>query len=144
MSHLEAIEDDIVAKLTADITDVHVQSYPSNPNNYQLIHPNGALLVRYLGSNYTEPDPNSKKVLVQDRVHEWEITVLDKNLRLTKAHQGVYGRIEQVRESLSGYTISTLPDATILFPIRDDFIGTQGGRWQYEIVFGFIEPASEV
>ena len=141
--HIEDIEEEIVDKLKADILNIHVQSFPDNASKFQNIHVNGSLLVRYLGSSYSEPEANSRSVLVQGRTHEWEITIIDKSLKLKDAHQGVYNRIEQVRNALSGYTVPSLPDATILYPIRDGFVNSQAGMWQYEIIFSFIEPSSE-
>jgi hypothetical protein len=41
------VETAIVEKLKADITDLAVEPFPENVKDYELIHPNGAVLVSY-------------------------------------------------------------------------------------------------
>lgn len=139
-----AAESDIVSKLDGDLSGVKVQAYPERPDNFKLIHPNGAVLVRYSGSYFDDSVPNRNKETDQRRVLEWTITVLNRNLHSHKgATYGIYTLIESVRESLTGYTVNSLTQSTVLTPIRDQFITQAGGVWEHEILFNHSIPEVE-
>lgn len=141
--NLETVEDDIISKLE-DISGVEVRSWPNNPSDFNLLHPGGSLLVRYNGSNYENPPiPNNQKFLTQTRTFQWIVTIVQKSLKFTDGHQGVYTLIESVRDTLSGYTITDQSDASIMWPIGDRFISEDAGTWIYEIVFAFTAPEHE-
>jgi len=140
---LTTVENDLITKLS-EITNVDVRSWPDNPTEFNHLHPNGSLLVRYNGSNYTNPpEANNQKFLTQTRTFEWIVTVIQRSLKLKKGHQGVYTLIESVRSKLSGYTITNQSDASILWPINDRFVAEDGGKWVYEITFAFTAPEHE-
>lgn len=141
--NLITIEDDIIAKLKTDILGVAVESWPDNPANYQLLHPTGALLIRYLGSSYLTPEPNSQQKVVHDRASLWEISIMQLSLKETKGHQGIYTLIESVRASLTGYTITSLDDASVMHPTSDSFTREVGGTWLYKSIFTFTYPEAE-
>lgn len=144
--NIETIEDDIVQKLTTDIglATADIRSFPDDPREYTLTHPGGALLVRYDQSIFPDPEPNRRSFLIQDDVrHQWIITVMAKNLKLKNAHQGIYGLIESVRASLSGYTITSQPDFSILWPTGIRFVFENNGQWVYQISFAHMAPETE-
>jgi len=141
--NLITVEDAIVARLVSQITTVQIQSWPDNPADYQLTHPNGAILVRYDGSEYVEPEANDQKKLIQDRRLNWSITILQLSLKDSKGHQGVYTLIESVRTALTGYTVSGFPDASVMFPTADTFTQEIAGTWIYSINFAFTYPEHE-
>jgi len=141
--NLVTVENDLITKLSTDVSGVEVRSWPDNPTDYKLLHPGGALLIRYTGSSYVEPEPNNQKILVHDRLAEWSITIVQKSLKLKKGQQGVYTLIESIRASLSGYTPASLSDASIMYPIRDRFLSESKGFWIYEIVFVHTFPEAE-
>lgn len=134
------IENDIVAKLQAEITTsgVTIESFPRDPQSkYPLYAKTAAILVRYQGSSYEEPVPNVKKTIVQNRSADWAITVLAKGLT---GHTGVYTYLQQVRQALTGYTVGTTNEATIayssvMYPVRDAFVSEDAGTWEYEMIF---------
>lgn len=139
-----AAESDIVSKLTSDLSGVKVESYPERPNNYRLIHPNGAVLVRYAGSYYDDSVANRNKETDQRRVLEWAVSVLNRNLHSHKGSTyGIYTLIEAVRESLTGYTVNSLTQSTVLIPTRDQFVTHAGGVWEHEILFSHSIPEVE-
>jgi hypothetical protein len=140
--NLETVEDAIVAKL-AEITNVHVQSWPDNPNDFNHIHPSASLLVRYNGSSYNEPEPNNQKFLTQTRTAQWIVTVIQRSLKLKDGHQGIYALLESVRAKLSGYTPASLSDASIMWPTGDRFVSEQAGTWLYEMTFSHTYPETE-
>lgn len=141
---IQAAENDIVAKLTGDLSGVKVESYPESPDSYKLIHPNGAVLVRYSGSYFDDSVPNRNKETDQRRVLEWTISILSRNLHShSNATYGIYVLIEAVRESLTGYTVNSLTQSTVLIPTRDQFITQAGGVWEHEIMFQHSIPEVE-
>ena len=142
---LSAIEDDLIAKLVADITTdtPEIRSFPDNPADYQLLHPKGAILVRYNGSNSETPVPNPQLKAVQLRTSNWTFFVVQKSLKKKKGHQGVYGLLEEIRASLVGYTITGLADASIIWHTGDQFHSEVAGTWRYTVNFSFTFPESE-
>jgi len=142
--NLITVENDIIAKLIADISGVKVESWPDNPADYRLLHPGGALLIRYQGSTYPTPEPNSQKIVVQDRVSNWEISIMQQSLKDTKGQHGIYTLLESVRASLTGYTITGLADASIMYPTGDSFTREDAGMWLYSMAFAFTFPEAEV
>ena len=141
--NLITVEDDIIAKLKADITTVEVVPWPDNPADFKNLHPTGAILVRYDGSGYITPIPNSSKIIVHDRSSNWGISIIQENLRETKGHQGVYTLLESIRSALTGYTITGLDDASVMYPTSDGFTREVAGTWLYKIVFTFTFPEAE-
>jgi len=143
--NLTTVENDIVTKLQTDITSntPEIRSWPDSPDEYQLLHPHGAILVRYNGSTYSPPDPNSQKKIVQLRTVEWVMAIVQRSLKLTKGHQGIYGLIEEIRASLTGYTITGLSDASVLMPTGDSFTQESGGIWIFGAGYSFTFPEAE-
>jgi len=136
-----AAEQDLEAKLGADITTLKIDSFPDDIDLYKLTHPKGAILIRYNSSSYSTPEPNSTKVVDQIRTLEWIITILYRNLMgHTKQSSGIYTYIENVRDSLTGYTINALVEAGIMIPIKDEFVNHEGGIWQYDYYFQHTIP----
>ena len=129
---LLAAEQDIVSQLDGDISGVKVQSFPSSQQDYRLLAKDGAILVRYNRSIYADPVDNRKKGVSQIRTLEWVISIIHRNLQ---KHDGVYAVLEAVRASLTGYTVNSIAYSTVLVPVSDGFISTEGGKWVYEIVF---------
>jgi hypothetical protein len=141
--NIETVEDDIITKL-GDISNVKIQSWPENPEQFNHLHPNGSILVRYNGSSYENPpEPNNQKFLTQTRTYQWIITAIQRSLKLKDGHQGVYALIESIRSTLSGYTITSMSDASVMWPIGDRFVSERGGIWIYEMVFAFTSPEHE-
>ena len=143
--NLSAVENDIIARLTAQITvnAPKIQSWPNNPKTFQLLHPKGAVLVRYAGSTYEAPTPNRQAKAVQNRTSQWAINVITKSLKKTKGHQGAYGLLEEIRTALVGYTPASLSDASIMSHVSDGFEEEEAGTWIYSTTFEFTLPEGE-
>ena len=73
------IEDAIIERLKTNIPDLLVEPFPDNPSAYRLLHPKGAVLVRYRGGRYTNPE--TLGVIVQDRTIEFDLVIVTRNLR---------------------------------------------------------------
>lgn len=122
-------EEKIIDRLKEKITDLRVEGYPDDPGTYSLKHPNGAILVRYQDSTYTEPESFT---VSQKQNAAFDITIITKNLR---TNTGAYAYLEAVKSALTGYRI---PDLARLYPTRDGFILHDRGVWYYGITFAFI------
>lgn len=140
--NLKTVENDIIAKL-GDISDVEIRSFPDNPDEHALTHPGGELLVRYDGSDYETPEPNNQRFLTQSRLFRWIITVRQRNLSFKNGHHGVYDLIELVRSTLTGYSITGLPDVSVMWPVGDRFISEFQGLWTYGVTFVLSHPEHE-
>lgn len=121
---INEIENAIIEKLKTDITDLAVEPFPDNVKDYNLIHPKGAVLVSYEGSNYTNP-----RLEQQARMIEFDVIVVVKNLR---SHLGAYETLERVRQSLTnGLYIENMK----LYPLTERFLFVEDDRWYYEMRF---------
>ena len=126
---IEATEDAIVERLKEQMPELEVKPFPDDPANYQLIHPLGALLVRFLGESLTEP--RASGTISQTEKMEFETVVVSRNLR---THQGVYAYIGQVKAALTGKFDLSLPRA-YLVGVR--FLSVSNGVWQYSVICAF-------
>ncbi len=125
--NIRAIENSIIDKLKTHFPEVLVEGFPDKPSEFILLHPIGALLVHYQGSNYS----NSAALgyIVQDNKKEFSITIVTRNLR---ANQGAYEYLDKVKSILTGFQVD---ECTKLMPTKDFFISENGGIWQYGINF---------
>ena len=125
--NIREIETSIIDKLKNSFPELLVQGFPDKPSEFILLHPVGALLVHYQGSNYT--NSNSFSSIIQDNKKEFSITVITRNLH---ANQGSYEYIDKVKTILTGFKID---ECSKLMPIKDFFISENNGIWQYGINF---------
>jgi len=127
---IQEIENKIIEKLKEEITDMAVEGFPDVPGNYMLKHAVGAILVRYAGPKYEKPQTYTR--IVQEGNLQYAITVVMRNLHRKKKISGIYDKLDEVREILTGFS----PEGRFkLFPVSEDFIDEENGIWQYEIVF---------
>lgn len=125
--NIREIETSIIDKLKNSFPELLVQGFPDKPSEFILLHPVGALLVHYQGSNYT--NSNSFSSIIQDNKKEFSITVITRNLH---SNQGSYEYIDKVKTILTGFKID---ECSELMPIKDFFISENNGIWQYGINF---------
>jgi hypothetical protein len=121
---IEEIESTIIEKLKTDISDLSVEPFPDNVKDYELIHPKGAVLVSYEGSNYTNP-----RLEQQARMIEFDIIVVVRNLR---SHLGAYESLERVRQSI---TNDLYIENMKLYPLSERFLFVEDDKWHYEMRF---------
>ncbi len=125
--NIRAIENSIIEKLKTSFPEVLVQGFPDKPSEFILLHPTGALLVHYQGSNYT--NSNALGFISQENKKEFSITIVTRNLRENK---GAYEYLDSVKSILTGFS----PDGcSKLMPTKDFFISENAGIWQYGINF---------
>lgn len=119
----EAIENAIYEKLLTDITDYSVEKYPDDPMNYKLLHPKGAVLVKWSGENRTEP-----KIIQQGIIHKFTISIVSRNLR---TNTGAYGIIKEIQES-----VTALNDYGLrIYKLSSREIGYDDKKWYHESVY---------
>ena len=125
--NIRTIENSIIENLKTNFPEVLVLGFPDKPSEFRLLHPIGALLVHYQGSNYT--NTQALGYVSQENKKEFSITVITRNLR---ANNGAYELIDKVKATLSGLQID---ECTSLLPTKDYFISENAGIWQYGINF---------
>lgn len=130
------IEREIIARLKEKIQNVAIEAFPEKPAEFRLIHPKGALLVHYAGSDFLEP--KTTDIVYQERRVQFAVTVVMRHLR---THEGAYAYLDAVRIALAGFQ---LPGCTKMYPVKEEFIGEENGIWQYGIAFVIKMPALEV
>jgi len=128
--NIRTIENSIIETLKQNFPELLVQGFPDKPSEFRLLHPTGALLVHYQGSNYT--NTQALGFVTQENKKEFSVTVITRNLR---SNNGAYEFIDRVKETLSGFKID---ECTSLLPTKDYFISENAGIWQYGINFTLI------
>lgn len=127
LMNIRAIENSIIEKLKTSFPEVLVQGFPDKPSEFILLHPTGALLVHYQGSNYT--NSNALGFITQENKKEFSITIVTRNLR---DNNGAYEYLDSVKSILTGFS----PEGcSKLMPTKDFFISENAGIWQYGINF---------
>jgi hypothetical protein len=122
------VEQGIIDRLKAKITLFAVEAFPDNPDAYNLAHVNGALLVRYGGTNYGKPVHMGPVIQTGETL--FEVNIIVRHLR---THTGAYSAIDQVKAALIGYVPKD--GCTRLTAVRDEFIEQSSGLWQYAVTF---------
>lgn len=116
----------LIGKLASLGLNLDVSAYPEDPQKYRLTHANGALLVKYAGSDYE--DTGIAQRLTQIQTVQFDIYVVTRNL---KTHTGAYAVIDAVIEGLGGQTIT----GGMLSPVKDGFLYEDSGIWYHLIIF---------
>ena len=125
--NIRNIENAIIERLQTSFPEILVDGFPDKPSEFILLHPVGALLVHYQGSNYTTTQ--ALGFVTQVNQKEFSITIVTRNLR---NNNGAYEYLDKVKAELSGFQID---ECTSLIPTKDFFISENKGIWQYGINF---------
>jgi len=134
-------ENDIIAKLAADITSIPVRTYPNTQFDiYKIIQKDGAILVHYNGSTYDDAIPKRSKKVIQNRVIQWAIVLAYRGItgpNIETVRTAAYDYLEAIRASLTGYTVNSMDYSEVLRPVRDSIIAQDKdkGIWFYELIF---------
>ncbi len=121
------IESTIISILQTALPDIQIEGFPERPSDYKLMHPIGALLVRYAGAKYGEP--LTTNTCMQWRTIEFEIILIMRHLR--RDYEGAYAYIDTVRSALIGYAIN----GQKFYGVKEEFITEMAGVWQFGITF---------
>ena len=125
--NIRNVENAIIERLQTSFPEILVDGFPDKPSEFILLHPIGALLVHYQGSNYTTTQ--ALGFVTQVNQKEFSITIVTRNLR---NNNGAYEYLDKVKAELSGFQID---ECTSLIPTKDFFISENKGIWQYGINF---------
>lgn len=133
--NISEIETQIIAKLKNEIPNFLIEGFPDKPSEFILIHPIGAILVHYQGSNYSSTQ--SLGYVNQENKKEFAITIATRDLR---SNNGAYEMLDRVKSILTGFQI---PGCSKLTPMKDGFISEKSGIWQYGINFTLTTKSIE-
>ncbi len=130
------IENDIISQLQSSITDLKIEGFPENIAEYKLIHPKGAVLVRFQGASYGSPEGNC--FIQQTGTLDFNLVLMVRGLR---DKNGSYNYIDSVLSVLTGYAPT---DCGKMYATRVAFSGEAGGIYRYALNFSVpIENYSE-
>jgi len=135
--NLVGIQGDFKTQLGTLGLAMLVDDFPSNPSEYRMMDKRGAALVRFQGSQYERPTANLSGQIVQIRRMEWAVTLVMSNLY---DNDGLYAKLETVRDGITGWTPPTSSDLTVCYPVREAFVSETAGQWMYEIIFEVSGP----
>lgn len=127
---IDAIENSIIEHLKASLKDLHIEGFPEKPDQFNLIHPKGAILVHYQGANYSPT--NSTSSIIQEKKLVFSATAVMRHLR---SNDGAYEVLDKVRELLTGFKIDNCSKISM---IKENFLSENAGIWQYAINFSLI------
>lgn len=130
------LEQGIVDRLKVKITNLAIEPFPAQPEDYRLVHQVGAILVAFRGARYTEPF--DLEDVVQERDLWFDIHVLGRQLN---GHQGVYVHLEAARLALTGHKVAGFKQ---LIPRREAFIANKSGVWTYALTMSAATIAAEL
>ncbi|MEB4590025.1 Gp37 family protein [Candidatus Thiothrix sp. Deng01] len=121
VAKIAGIEEAIVEALKMELTIAHVEAFPDQPRDYNLMHNKGAVLVAYKGR---------EKELVSDcglgcSNYEFVVSFLFRNLRVREGHAGIYEALELAEDALNG--IAELQN--------ERFVNFDNGVWEYSQLY---------
>jgi len=128
-----AIENGIVTVLDTAIDAYEVLAWPGEPDEWQFIHDAGAVLVRFNGVRFADPDVEN--IINQEVIVEYVINLMLRDLR---DNDGMYTMISKVSNALIGHTATIGCDTNrTIFPIDISYVDFNRGVWHYAMTFGF-------
>lgn len=122
-NQIQLIEDAIIARLKQSFPALDVRPFPEQPKQYRLLHPQGALLVQYDSSKFS--DHETLAVVTQQKDYKFTITSMLRNLR---QHNGVYEVLSGITLALLGFE---LPGYTKFRQTSEAFLFEDAGIWAY-------------
>jgi hypothetical protein len=131
---INTIEQSIITQLQSVLTALQIEGFPDKPSEYRLLHPVGAVLVAYNGTNYSKPEGMGQVIQTADM--EFSVTLIVRNLR---DKNGAYIYIDSIVSTLTGYSPT---GAGKMYPTNITFLNESNGVWQYGLTF--IAPYENV
>lgn len=114
-----------------------VERYPARAQDYRLLHPKGAVLIGYGGSEFSPP--RAMGALVQERTVKILLVLIVTNLR---THADSLPWLDALRALITGFT--PVPGATKAYPQQERFLEEQDGVWSWELMVHFKLPNLEL
>lgn len=123
MSLIEDIENILIERLQAELTELTVEAFPDNPDEYEFIHPLGAVLVQYESTKFN--GDYALAFTAQPATLTFAVVSLNRSLR---SHSGCYGVLERIRNTILGLKVPGLEQ----FKQADErFTAEEDGVWTY-------------
>lgn len=132
---IEQIEKAFIAWLNDVIPDLPAESFPDDPERYDLLHEGGVVLVRYNGTTFAEPE--TLGLTTQSGETEFVLSVLA--FSLTDPN-GIYALLTKVLRAICGKSFNGSTPVKIK---NVAFAGVNINRWQYDITASFDLPIVE-
>ena len=138
MIPLQQLEEAFLNQLTAHFgPQLEVKSYPARTEGYKLLHPAGAVLIAYLGSDYSDP-LDLGGLMQQNRTLRWGFVLQTRN-RFTHAESLPW--LDRLRGQLTGFIPQ--PGCSRCRLTREQFVSEDEGLWTWEIAVSFELPLVE-
>ncbi len=125
MSATRPIIDAVQAHLQAALPRVQVEVFPERPDEYQFIHPTGAVLVGYQSGKFTPIE--GLGTVAQQRDLTLHLTVIGAHLH---GDDGALAILDEVRLAIMGFKP---PDCLPCHLLQERFLSEDAGAWQYEL-----------
>jgi len=132
---INEIENSIISRLKEDLSELHIKGFPEKPDQFNLLHPKGAVLIHYQGATYSSTKSTSS--IIQEKKLEFSATVVMRHLR---SNDGAYEVLDKVRELLTGFNIDGCSKISML---KEHFLLENAGIWQYAINFSLNSQSIE-
>lgn len=120
--------DGAQAVLVAAFPDLAVELFPSQPQDYRLNHPVGALLLAYPGSRFAAATLRANSVC-QERTLSLSVSLVARHLW---GPDGAVALLDRLRAALLGWRPA---DGQPLTAVSDRLLGEQAGLWWYTAEF---------
>lgn len=122
----QPILDSVLEHLIARLPEVPVELFPDDVANYFPAHPNGAVLISYQSSSFSE----SQDVFFvnQKRNIQLALTIIG---RSQWNDFGALDTLDQAREAMVGFEAVNCKKATVL---SEQFLDEVSGLWQYQMI----------
>lgn len=138
MIPLQQLEAAFLNRLTLHFgAELAVLSYPARTEGYKLLHPAGAVLIAYLGSDYSDP-LDLGGLMQQNRTLRWGFVLQTRN-RFTHAESLPW--LDRLRGQLTGFIPQ--PGCSRCRLTREQFLSEDDGLWTWEIAVSFELPQVE-
>lgn len=142
MLDLIAAEHDLLARLRERMGEVPARAFPATNGNGDLPmlkNDAGEVYVRWLGDALGAPAANRSQVIEQTPTSQWETFVRCKSHAAPNSnpHHVGYALVMQTVQALSGFTLPSALDGSVLYPVRRQFMGEVEGLWNFSIIWQF-------
>lgn len=125
MSATKPILDSVLAHLQAALPHYAIQLFPDNPAQYRFVHPLGAVLIGYQGSEFKEL--RDVDLIAQERRISLHFTVFGRGLNSDGAALDL---LDALRLAIVGFRPENCERIHLL---GERFLDETAGAWQYEL-----------
>ena len=124
---ISKIENEIISTLQASLPELKVEGCAESPSEYKLLHPKGAVLVRFQEAAFSAPQESA--FIQQETTLIFNLNLMVKGLR---DKNGAYSHINEILTALTGYTPG---ECGKMYPTKVFFLREAAGIWEYSINF---------